>query len=1344
MSFAHLHLHTEYSLLDGASRPDELAKRVAQLGMSSCAITDHGNMFGAVEFYNAMKKEHLKPIIGCEMYVAYGSRFDKAGVEDGAADAGANNHLIVLAANDTGYKNLVKLVSAGYTEGFYYKPRIDKELLREHREGLIVLSSCLKGEVSQSLAGGNYGKARDAALKYKEILGAENFFLEIQDHGIPNQQKIVPMMAQLGEEVGLQLVGTNDSHYLSKDDAFAHEVLLCIGTGKTLNDEKRMRFYSDDFYVKSPEEMSRVFKNYPQAIANTGKIADRVNVSLDVSGHHLPKFPIPKGEDAGSYFDKVATAGLKRRLDVLAPWFAAGRKKHEVPAYWDRLHRELEIIKNMGFPGYFLVVWDFIKFAKDHGIPVGPGRGSAAGSVVAWSMGITDVDPLEYDLLFERFLNPERISMPDIDIDFCMNRRGEVIEYVRDKYGKDKVAQIITFGTMAAKSVVRDVGRVLGLPYGLVDKVAKTIPGGPDVTLLTAARDSPALADAIRNDTEIARIIEIGSKLEGLSRHAGVHAAGVVITPEPVTNYVPLYRTNRDEIVTQFDWRVVEKMGLLKMDFLGLRTLTVIDDAIKSAKASEGVDIEIESLPLDDPEVYRLFQDGRTKGVFQFESGGMVDLLRKSRPTRFEDLAALNALYRPGALDAGMVDEYVRRKNGTSKSRYLVPAMKEILEETYGVIVYQEQVMQIAQRVANYSLGQADLLRKAMGKKDVAVMAAERGKFVEGAVANGYDKKKANDIFDYIEPFARYGFNKSHSVAYALVAYQTAWLKVHHPRHFLAALMTSEMDRTDAVVKFINETAQMGIRILPPDMNESNYAFTVVGSNIRFGLGAVKGVGEGAIESMLEARRRVGTFQTLLQFCESVDLRACNKKVIEALIKSGSFDYLGVTRKALFDSLESTADTAQRTREEKERGQNSLFSFGGGSATASISGGQQPTAVKLAPEWPDDEKLRFEKETLGFYITGHPLNKFSDELKLFANATTDTLHAHIDETVNIGGIVSQLKKSKIKKGPNEGKVMAKFILDDQRGSVEVVVFSDLFSKYARWLDNGMAVLLTALVKDTGGMAIGRSAALQSAEQQAQRVDDEYGGHPEASGRARISAYEVRDDEAEDDERDPKEIEREKYGDRSNNLGLFGNAPFGNAPQPKAARPASRSKADPVERVVADRDDNGSVGVRMDVSLRGQDDAALARERFSEADEEADSEADVFNEMVATAEEVPAADASFAGHAAAFHESPITPELNALEIVPLEGIRDAKVKEISVEIPYATASEETVRRIRELVEQYQGEIPLSVVLVDLPAAVAQSAGRGELRLKINQHFRVKPGIEFTTALRKLQATARYLF
>jgi DNA polymerase III subunit alpha len=1277
MSFVHLHLHTEYSLLDGASRPEALAQRVAQLGMPACAITDHGNMFGAVEFYNAMKGAGVKPIIGCEMYVAYNSRFDKAGVEDGQADAGANNHLIVLAANQTGYRNLVKLVSAGFTQGFYYKPRIDKELLKEHAEGLIVLSSCLKGEVSQALAGGNYQKAKDAALAYKEILGADNFFLEIQDHGIPDQQKIVPLMAQLGREVGLQLVGTNDSHYLDKSDAFAHEVLLCIGTGKTLGDEKRMKFYSDDFYVKGPEEMRRVFSDYPEAADNTMRIAERITTSLDVKGHHLPKFPVPPKFDLPEYFAHVAREGLKARLKER-------RRAREEQFYWERLEREIEIIKNMGFPGYFLVVWDFIKYARDHGIPVGPGRGSAAGSLVAYSMRITDVDPLEYDLLFERFLNPERISMPDIDLDFCMNRRGEVINYVRDKYGEENVAQIITFGTMAAKSVVRDVGRVLGHQYAFVDKISKMIPGGPGVTLTDAKKDSPQLAEAIKNDEEVRKIIEIGEKLEGLSRHAGMHAAGVVITPEPVTNYVPLYRTNRDEIVTQFDMRVVEKMGLVKMDFLGLRTLTVIDDAIKSAKSVDGVDIDIDAIPLDDPEVYRLFQEGRTKGVFQFESGGMVDLLRKARPTQFEDLAALNALYRPGALDAGMVDEYVRRKNGTSKAKYLVPVMKEVLEETYGVIVYQEQVMQIAQKVAAYTLGQADLLRKAMGKKDAAVMAAERGKFVDGAVANGYDKKKANEIFDYIEPFARYGFNKSHSVAYALVAYQTAWLKVHYPRHFMAALMSSEMDRTDAVVKFIGEAKQMGIEVLPPDVNESNMFFTVVGPNIRFGLGAVKGVGEGAVESVLAARQKLGRFTSLLQFCEEVDLRACNKKVLEALIKSGSFDFLGSSRRALFERLDPTADSAQRTKDEKEKGQNSLFGLWSAAAQPPLS--KAAAEVPHSKEWPEDERLRYEKETLGFYITGHPLNRYSDDLRLFANATTDTLYKHIDEVVNIGGIVSQIKKSKIKKGPNEGKLMAKFFLDDQAGSVEVVVFSDLYAKYMKWLDNGVAVLVTATVKDTGGQQANRSASLQSAEQAAQHIDDEYGGHPEA--RTRISAYEFTVEDLEDD-RDPKEIEREKYGadvDKAN-FSLFGGA----------AAPA------------------------------------------------AVSEEDAFNAAVEQiADEPSSPSTSFAAHAAAFHESPITPELSALEIVPLDGIQDKKVKEIALEVPYPRMSEDTVRKIREIVEEHAGEIPVTVTIVELPDEIAASAGSPWLRMRVNHHFKVAPGPGLNEKLMGVHANPRYVF
>ncbi len=1354
MSFVHLHLHTEYSLLDGASRPEALAKRVSQLGMPACAITDHGNMFGAVEFYNAMKGAGVKPIIGCEMYVAYGSRFEKAGfAEDQQADAGANNHLIVLAANNEGYKNLVKLVSAGFTEGFYYKPRIDKELLREHRDGLIVLSSCLKGEVSQALAGGNTTKAKEAALRFKDIFGAENFFLEIQDHGIPDQQKIVPMMAQLGEETGLELVATNDSHYLNRNDAFAHEVLLCIGTGKTLGDEKRLKFYSDDFYVKSPDEMQRLFRAYPQAVANTVKIAERVNMSLDVKGHHLPKFPVPKGHDVATYFEEIAREGLKRRLAAMAPLFAAKRKKHETQEYWERLEREIEIIKTMGFPGYFLVVWDFIKYAKDNGIPVGPGRGSAAGSLVAYSLGITDVDPLEYDLLFERFLNPERISMPDIDVDFCMNNRGRVIEYVRQKYGKENVAQIITFGTMAAKSVVRDVGRVLGLPYGLVDKVAKTIPSGPDVTLEIAAKESQQLIEAIRNDKEVAKIIEIGQRLEGLSRHAGMHAAGVVITPEPVTNYVPLYLTSRDEIVTQFDMRVVEKMGLLKMDFLGLRTLTVIDDAIKSVRQENGEAIDIGTIPLDDPEVFRLFQEGRTKGVFQFESGGMVDLLRKSHPAKFEDLAALNALYRPGALDAGMVDEYVKRKNGTSKARYLVPDMKEILEETYGVIVYQEQVMQIAQRVAGYSLGQADLLRKAMGKKDALIMAAERDKFVDGAILQGYDRKKANEIFDYIEPFARYGFNKSHSVAYALVAYQTAWLKVHHPRQFMAALMSSEMDKTDSVVKFIHEAAAMGIKVLPPDVNESNMFFTVVGPNIRFGLGAVKGVGESAIESILDARRRIGRFGSLLQFCEEADLRSCNKKVLEALIKSGSFDFVGATRKALFDQLESTADRAQRIKDEKERGQSSLF--GGPVAPASGAPALSRSPVPQFPEWPDEEMLRYEKETLGFYVSGHPLNRYAAETRLFATpgVNTETLGQHVDETVNIAGIVSQIKRTKIKKGSNEGKLMARFVLDDQVGSVDVVVFSELFAKYARWLDNGVAILLTAAVKDTGGVSAGRSASLQSAEQSAQHIDDEYGGHPEARGRnsaflvrsPKISYYEIGgDDDAGDDDRDPKEIEREKYGDRANNFALFG-VPPSVTPLPAGEAPLGGAPGEGhASRVDDEPDDNGAAGVRMDVDLRAAAGAQAARAALGELEPLDDVAATLTPDGDAAVGENEAADQGFAAHAAAFHEPPITPELNALEIVPLEGIRDKKVKEIALEVPYARMTEETVKKIREIVEEHLGEIPLSITLTDLPESVAGSAGRGELRLKISHHFRVEPGPALNTALQQVHASPKYVF
>ncbi len=1319
MSFVHLHMHTQYSLLDGANRPEDLAARVAEMKMPACAITDHGNMFGAIDFYNAMMEKKVKPIIGCEMYMALGSRFDKAGVENQDADAGSNNHLIVLATNDAGYRNLVKLVSAGYTEGFYYKPRIDRELLKEHSEGLICLSSCLKGEVSQALAGGNFTKALDAARAYKEILGPDNFFLEIQDHGIPDQVKIIPLMAQIAEQAGLRMVATNDSHYLDKTDSFAHEVLLAIGTGKTLDDDRRMKFYSDDFYVKSPQEMSKIFAAYPEAVANTLRIAERVDLKIEPQSYHLPNFPVPKGSDPTTYFEKVAREGLEMRLAAMAHLFEAKRKKHERQEYIDRLEREIGIIRSMGFPGYFLVVWDFIKFARDHGIPVGPGRGSAAGSLVAYAMRITDVDPLDYDLLFERFLNPDRISMPDIDIDFCMNNRGRVIEYVRDKYGAENVAQIITFGTMAARSVVRDVGRVLGMPFGFVDKVAKAIPSGPGVMLADAKKDSPLLVEAIRSDKEVEKMIDIALRLEGLTRHAGVHAAGVVITPEPVDQYVPLYRTNKDEIVTQYDMRIVEKMGLLKMDFLGLRTLTVIDDAIKSILAQEGVKLEIEKLELDDPEVYRLFQEGRTKGVFQFESGGMVDLLRKARPTKFEDLAALNALYRPGALDAGMVDEYVRRKNGQSKARYLVPVMQPILEETYGIVVYQEQVMQIAQGVANYSLAQADLLRKAMGKKDKAIMEKERVSFVSGALDNGYTREKADAIFDYIEPFARYGFNKSHSVAYALLAYQTAWLKVHYPRHFMAAVLTSEMDKTENVVKFINETSQMGIRLLPPDINESNFSFTVVGSNLRFGLGAVKGVGGSAIESILFARRTVGRFTGLFEFCEQVDLRACNKKVIEALIKSGSFDSFRLTRKALFEQLERTAESAMKAKEEKERGQSTLF---GGAGAGIITAPRSLAAATDSDEWLEDEKLAFEKETLGFYITGHPLNKFEGDLEIFATANTDTLKRFVDQTVTIGGIVGQLKKSKIKKGPNEGKLMAKFILDDQFGSVEVVVFSDLFQKHAKWLDNGVPILLTASVKDTGGVPGGRSAALAQAEQQARQIDDEYGGHPEddfvvadrpsrsATDAPQISYYEVGDDE---NEKTEAELERERIGTEVDrfNLSLFGGAP--------AQEPDD------------DRDDNGGAGVRTDVSLHSREEAEEARAAIAEETES----------LIAPSE----ADSAVYEPAQILHEAPITPELNALDLVPLDGIREKKVKTIALEMSYTTVSDSSLAKLREIFESHAGEVPVLVRLTNVPPELAKEAGSdGHVQLKLNHHFRIQPGQPFTAAVNELDARLQYLF
>ncbi len=818
--FVHLHLHSQYSLLDGANRLDDVIQAAAAAGMPAISLTDHGNLFGAIEFYDKATKAGIKPIIGIEAYVAQGSLVDRNPAR------GSSNHLVLLARNQTGYQNLIKLTTRSYLQGFYYKPRIDHASLREFSEGLIGLSACLKGEINERILSNREAEAEVRAREYADILGSENFFLELQDHGIPEQRAANEVLRRMSRKLGLGLVVTNDCHYLHQSDSVAHDVLLCIGTQRARSDPDRLKYASDQFYLKSGAELAALFPDDAQALENTVAIAERCNVEIPSGTFHLPAFPLPPGESIDTFFEHRAMAGLEERFEEMARRGTID-SRYSMDLYRERLKFEIEVIKNMGFPGYFMIVWDFIRFARESGIPVGPGRGSAAGSLVSFALRITDIDPMKYDLLFERFLNPERVSMPDIDIDFCMRRRGEVIQYVNEKYGRDRVAQIITFGTLAAKGVLRDVGRVLGLPFAKMDRVAKML---PEMTksLAEAARSVDSLAAEVAKDPEIREVVDIGSRLEGLTRHASVHAAGVVIAPVPIDELIPLYKTSRDEITTQWDMKAVERLGLLKMDFLGLKTVTVVDDTLRTLKL-QGIDLDLDAVPLDDPEVFRLFCDGRTNGIFQFESGGMRDMLRRAQPSRFEELAAFNALYRPGALSVGMVEEFIQRKLGRKKVQYILPETKPILEETFGVIAYQEQVMQIAVTIGGFTMGQADVLRKAMGKKDPVAMAKQREKFVTGASARGFAKKKAEELWEYIEPFAGYGFNKSHSVAYAMLAYKTAYLKAHYPVAFMAAMLSCEMGSTDEIVKYVNESREMRIPILPPDVNESEWTFSVVG-----------------------------------------------------------------------------------------------------------------------------------------------------------------------------------------------------------------------------------------------------------------------------------------------------------------------------------------------------------------------------------------------------------------------------------------------------------------------------------------------------------------------------------
>jgi DNA polymerase-3 subunit alpha len=1054
--FVHLHLHTEFSLLDGACRVEELVKQAAHLRMPALAVTEHGNMFSAIVFYDLAKKHGVRPILGCEVYVAPGDRRARSGTPGETA-----NHLVLLAENNEGFHNLIKLVSAGFTEGFYYKPRIDKDLLAAHARGLIGLSSCLKGEVATGLRTDQAYRAREAAATYRDILGPGHFFLELQYQGIDEQRKVNLGLPPIAADLGLQMVATNDVHYLRRDDFKPHDILLCIGTGKTVEDAHRLRYHGDQFYLKTPEQMAEVFGEFPDALANTARIAERCLVDLDARENHLPNFDVPPGFTLDGYFEHVVREGYAQRLPRLRELAGRGALRHSLDEYEARLGYEIEMITRMKYPGYFLIVWDFIRYARERGIPVGPGRGSAAGSLVAYCLRITDVDPIEFDLIFERFLNPERISLPDIDIDFCERRRGEVIEYVTRKYGRENVAQIITFGTMKAKAVVRDVARVLDVPFAEADRVAKLIPASLDMTLDKALEESPPLKDLEQKDPKVRELLSIARRLEGISRHASVHAAGVVIAPSAITEFAPLYKDAKDQIVTQWAMKEVERMGLLKMDFLGLSTLTLIADCLAEIQRTTGTAIDLPGVPLDDTRTYQLFAEGHTLGVFQFESSGMRDTLRKARPQRFDDLIALNALYRPGPLKGGVVDDFIDRRHGRRAIEYEVPQLEPILHDTYGVIAYQEQVMRIARDLGGFTMGEADLLRKAMGKKNPEVMKAQRERFVSGALREGINRKKAERIFELMEYFAGYGFNKSHSTTYALLAYHTGYLKANYPRHFMAALLTIESQNTEKLAMYLGECRDLGVPVLAPDVNRSGVAFTVEPDGVRFGLGAVRNVGESALVPILASRERHGRLDSLFTLVEDLDLRMVNKRVLESLTKSGAFDELGggepgwasspvpLRRARLLASVDRAIEHGGRIQRDRQQGQSQLFD-------AMFEAEPDAAAIPLleAEALSDAQRLAFEKEALGLYMSGHPITGHLADLKAFGARHSSELTASLPD-MSMGGIVSGLRHVKTKKGDR----MAVFSLEDDADAFEVVLYPEAFAKYGQLVANDEAVVV---------------------------------------------------------------------------------------------------------------------------------------------------------------------------------------------------------------------------------------------------------------------------------------------
>lgn len=1035
--FVHLHVHSQYSLLDGAASINQLVQEAAASGAPALALTDHGVMYGALKFYQAAEKAGIKPILGCEVYVARRTRHDKQPKIDEDSF-----HLVLLAENEEGYKNLLQLVSLSHVEGFYYRPRVDKEILAAHTKGLIALSACLSGEIPYYLTNNQPDAAWQAAVWYKETFGAENFFLELQDQGLAGQKQLNRSLVEIGTKLGVGLVATNDLHYMRREDARVHDVLLCIQTGKNLNDQDRMRFPTNEFYFKSGEEMGRLFAETPAALANTLAIAERCNVRLKLGEYHLPDFAVPAGMDTASYLEHLCREGMKKRFKVVTP---------EIKA---RLEHELSVIKETGFPGYFLIVADFVRFAKGRGIMVGPGRGSGAGSLVGYLLGITELDPLKYDLLFERFLNPERVSMPDFDIDFCYERRGEVIEYVKEKYGRDHVAQIITFGTMAARGAVRDVGRVLGFPYGEVDRLAKLIPNELGITLEEAIKSSPELQTAISGDQRIADLFAIAQALEGVPRHASIHAAGVVISKEPLTNHVPLARAAEGEFTTQFPMEDLETIGLLKMDFLGLRTLTVLQQTIELVKAYSGDEIDLSALPEDDPKTMELLCSGETLGIFQLESAGMRRLLMQLAPTSFTDLIPLVALYRPGPLGSGMAEDFIKRRHGEKNITYLHPDLEEILRPTYGIILYQEQVMQICSKLGGFSLGEADLVRRAMGKKKPEVLAAMRRKFLDGAAARGISQRIGEEIFDLMEHFAGYGFNKSHSAAYALIAYWTAFLKANYPQAFLAALLTSVIGDSDKVGLYIEECRRLGIPVYPPDVNHSSARFTVEGRGIRFGLLAVKNMGVGVIQAIEKEREKTG-FASFYDFCQRLESGTINKRVVESLIKAGAFTFTGRSRRELLDVYEHACDQAHQRAASRRGGQLSFFDL---EAEFAAAGEERWTG---AEEFPLATILALEKEYLGVYLSGHPIDPWREKFKENHIPTLAQIlekgkeNGAAVDTVLAGGVVSRWRRINTK----AGKTMASFVLEDPTGSLEVLVFPNLYERVAAEAENDRIVVV---------------------------------------------------------------------------------------------------------------------------------------------------------------------------------------------------------------------------------------------------------------------------------------------